>query len=82
MLGRLHSDETKEKLINIQSNRAKSPTKGNSVQVKDILTGEIAIYDSLRNAGKSLNSNHVTVSNNLDNGKLFRNRYIITSVVS
>lgn len=81
MLGRKHTNETIEKLKNIQSNRTKPPVKGTSVQIKDILTGEITIYDSLRNAGKGLNSNHVTMRNNLDNGKLFRDRYIITSVI-
>jgi len=80
MQGRQYSDETKEKLRIIQSNRTKPPVKGNAVQVKDILTGEITIYDSLRNAGKGLNSNHVTIRNNLDKGKLFRDRYIITSI--
>lgn len=82
MLGRKHSDETKEKLKIIQRNRINPPVKGTNVQVKDILTGETIIYDSLRNAGKGLNSNHRSIKNNLDNGKLFRNRYIITSVVS
>lgn len=82
MLGRKHTDETIEKLKFIQSNRAKPPVKGTSVQVRDILTGKITIYDSLRNAGKGLNSNHISMRNNLDNGKLFRDRYIITSVRS
>jgi group I intron endonuclease len=82
MQGRKHSDETKEKLRIIQSNRTKQPVKGINVQVKDILTGEITIYDSLRSAGKGLNSNHKSMKNNLDNGKLFRDRYIITSVIS
>ena len=82
MLGRKHSDETKEKFKIIQSNRTKQPVKGVNVQVKEILTGKITIYDSLRNAGKDLNSNHKSMKNNLDNGKLFRNWYIITSVIS
>lgn len=82
MQGRKHSDETKEKLRIIQSNRTKQPVKGINVQVKDILTGEITIYDSLRSAGKGLNSNHKSMKNNLDNGKLFRDRYLITSVIS
>jgi hypothetical protein len=80
MLGRKHTDETREKLKSIQSNRAKPPVKGTSVQVRDLLTEKITIYDSLRNAGKGLNSNHISMRNNLDNGKLFRDRYIITSV--
>ena len=82
MLGRKHSDETKEKFKIIQSNRTKQPVKGVNVQVKEILTGEITIYDSLRNAGKDLNCSHNSMKNNLDNGKLFRHRYIITSAIS
>lgn len=80
MLGRKHSEETKEKLKLIQSNRTKSPVKGISIQIKDTLTGEITFYESLRNAGEGLNNNHTSMKNNLDNGKLFRNRYIITSI--
>lgn len=38
------------------------------------------LYDSLRTAGKELNSNHKSRSYNLDNGKLFRGRYIITKI--
>ena len=82
MLGKKHTDETKEKLKIIQANRVNPPVKGLKVQVKDIQTGEIIIYDSLRNAGKGLNSNHTSMKNNLDNAKLFRNRYIITSILN
>lgn len=82
MLGRKHTYETKEKLKFIQSNRINPPVKGTNVQIKDILTGESILYDSLRNAGKGLNSSHVSIKKNLDNGKFFRDRYIITSVVS
>ena len=45
-------------------------------------TPTMLIYDSLRSAGKGLNSNHTSMRNSLDNGKLFRDRYIITSVLS
>jgi group I intron endonuclease len=82
MLGKKHTDETKEKLKIIQANRVNPPVKGLKVQVKDIQTGERIIYDSLRNAGKGLNSNHTSMKNNLDNAKLFRNRYIITSILN
>ncbi len=75
MLGRKHSEETKEKLKIIQSNRTKHPIKGINIKVEDTLTGEIYFYDSLRNAGKGLNSNHKSIKYNLDNGKLFRDRY-------
>lgn len=81
MLGKTHTIETKEKLKIIQANRINPPVKGLDVQIKDILTGEITIYDSLRSAGKGLNSNHTSMKNNLDNGKLFRGRYLITSVL-
>ena len=78
--GYKHTQETKQKLKLIQSNRTKHPVKGISIQVKDTSTGKITFYDSLRNAGEGLNCSHHTIKNNLDNGKLFRNRYIITSI--
>jgi group I intron endonuclease len=80
MLGRKHTKETREKLSIIQSNRIKPPVKGLSIQIKDTLTGEISNYDSLRSAGKALNSSHSSIKINLDNGKLYRKRYIITSI--
>lgn len=82
MLGRKHSEETKEKLRIFQSNRTKHSIKGINIKVENKLTGEIYFYDSLRNAGKGLNSNHKSIKYNLDNGKLFRKRYIITTVES
>jgi group I intron endonuclease len=80
MLGYKHTQETKQKLKLIQSNRTKHPVKGISIQIKDTLTGKITFYDSLRNAGIALNSSHRSMKNNLDNAKLFRKRYIITSI--
>lgn len=43
-------------------------------------TGQTFLYDSIRTAGKELNSNHSSIRYNLDNGKLFRGRYLITTV--
>lgn len=80
ILGKKHSEETKEKLIIIQSNRTKSPVPGFKIEVKDIETGQTILYDSLRTAGKELNSNHKSISYSLDNGKLFRGKYLITKV--
>lgn len=79
-LGRTHTDETKLKLKVIQSNRASHPVKGKSVRVEDTLTSQSNIYDSLRQAAEKLNSNHVSIRNYLDKGKLYRDRYLITSV--
>lgn len=61
MLGKKHTEETKEKLRLIQSNRTVHPVKGLNIQIKDTLTGEITLYDSLRNAGKSLNTSHSSI---------------------
>lgn len=49
--------------------------------MKDILSGEIFNYDSLRLAGKELNSNHNTISKYLKIGQLFRNRNQISKIV-
>lgn len=80
VLGKKHSEETKEKLRNIQSNRTKHPVSGFKIEVKDIETGQTFLYDSIRTAGKELNSNHNSLSYNLDNGKLFRGKYLITKI--
>jgi len=78
ILGKKHSEETKAKLSQIQSNRVKQPVPGFKIEVKDIETGQISYYDSIREAGKGLNSNHASIRYNLDNGKLFRGRYLIS----
>jgi len=80
MLGSTHSKASKDKMSAYQSNRTNHPVKGFNTRVEDTQTGEIYLYNSLREAGKGLNSNHKTVKNNLDTGKLFRGRYLITSI--
>jgi group I intron endonuclease len=81
ILGRKHSEESKEKMRIIQSNRIKHSIPGVKVEVKDIKTGQTVIYDSLRIAGKELNSSHAALSYNLKKGKeLFRGRYRITII--
>ena len=80
MRGRKHSQASKNKMRAIQSIRTKHPVKGFTTRVEDIQTGQKFLYNSLREAGKGLNSNHKTVKNNLDTGKLFRGRYLITSL--
>lgn len=80
MLGKTHTEETKQKLKVIQSNRTVHPVKGKSIRVEDRLTNQINVYDSLRQAGKELNTSHVSIRNYLDKGKLYRDRYIITSL--
>jgi group I intron endonuclease len=79
MLGRTHSKASKEKMSAFQSNRIIHPVKGFSTKVEDTQTGRISLYNSLREAGKGLNSNHKTVKAYLDTGKLLRGQYLITS---
>ena len=64
----------------IQSNRIKHPVKGITIKVEDTQTGQIYLYDSLREAGKGLNCNHMSMKYNLDNGKLYKGRYLIIAV--
>lgn len=80
IVGKKHSEETKEKLSILQSNRTKHPIPGFKVEVKDMETGQTFLDDSIRTAGKELDSNHNSIRYNLDNGKLFRGRYLITKV--
>jgi len=78
ILGKIHTEDTKKKLRVIQSNRVKHPVAGMKVEVKDMQTGQIFYYDSIRTAGKELKSNHASMLYVLDSGKLFRGRYLIT----
>jgi len=78
ILGKTHTEDTKKKLSVIQSNRVKHPVAGVKIEVKDMQTGQVFYYDSIRTAGKELKSNHASMLYNLDNGKLFRGRYLIT----
>jgi len=78
ILGRKHSEETRKLLSFIQSKRKKHPIAGIKVKVKDIQTDETFYYNSLRIAGKELNSNHNTISKYVISGKLFRDKYQIT----
>jgi group I intron endonuclease len=71
ILGKKHSEETKEKLKIIQSNRIKHPVPGIKIKIKDLKTGQTFIYDSLRTAGKELNSNHNSIKYNLNSGNFF-----------
>lgn len=74
------TEETKEKLKTIQSNRTKHPVPGIKIEVKDMETGQTSIYDSLRAAAKEFNKSHKSLSYSLDNGKLYRGRYLITKI--
>lgn len=92
ILGIKRSEETKEKLRIIQSNRTKHPLPphpplrgargipGFKIEVKDMETGQTSIYDSLRAAAKEFNKSHKSLSYSLDNGKLYRGRYLITKI--
>lgn len=80
ILGIKRSEETREKLRIIQSNRTKHPVPGFKIEVKDMETGQTSIYDSLRAAAKEFNKGHKSLSYSLDNGKLYRGRYLITKI--
>jgi hypothetical protein len=43
-------------------------------------TGQTSIYDSLRAAAKEFNKSQKSLSYSLDNGKLYRGRYLITKI--
>lgn len=79
-LGKKHNEETKSKLRIIQSNRVIHPVAGFKLEVKDVQTGEVFYYDSLRAAGKELDCHHSSLSSYLNKdgkGKPFKGRYII-----
>jgi group I intron endonuclease len=79
MLGKKHSENSKVKMKEFQLKRKVQPVKGLAVKVKDTKTNEIYFYSSLREAGKLLNSNHASMRNYLNTGKLYRDQYLISS---
>ena len=59
--GKTQSEETKAKLREIALNRNKLHKPGIKVKVLDLETNEIIIYDSIREAVKSLNTHLSTL---------------------
>lgn len=82
ILGKKHTEETREKLRIIHSNRVKHPVPGIKIKVNDTQTKKVFLYDSLRFAATKLNSNHKTISNYLQNGKLLHDRYKLSKCTS
>lgn len=78
-LGRIHSEETKAKLREIALNRLKHPVEGKKIVVKDTQTGEIFNYDSIRSTAKYFGTSIAPIRYNLDTGKLYKGRYLISS---
>ena len=69
-LGKKHSEDTIAKLKEIASNRLKHPVEGIVVEVKDIQTGEITVYESLRSVARDFNTSISPIRSNFANGKL------------
>jgi hypothetical protein len=61
-LGKKHSEDTIAKLKEIASNRLKHPVEGFVVEVKDIQTGEITVYESLRSVARDFNTSISPIS--------------------
>ena len=77
--GKNQSEETKAKLKEIALNRKKLHRPGIKVEVLDLKTNETIIYDSIRDAVKSLDTHLSTLFRREKNNiiKPFRNRYVI-----
>jgi group I intron endonuclease len=93
LVGHKHTLKTKLKLSKIASNRKFDPNKGLSISIKDINTGIIKIYKSLREAAKDLKADTRSIRSRFANesgvwikprnevrSSLFRNKYIITLI--
>jgi len=77
--GKTHSEETKKKFREIALNREKLHRPGIKVEVLDLKTNETIIYNSIRDAVKSLDTHLSTLfrREKKDITKPFRNRYVI-----
>jgi group I intron endonuclease len=93
LVGHKHTLKTKLKLSIIASNRKFDPNKGLSISIKDINTGIIKVYKSVREAAKYLKADTRTIRSifadesgvwikprNDIRSSLFRNKYIITLI--
>jgi len=88
-LGRRHSEETKEKMINAQnSGRFKkgqqrsegAGTPSQQISVFDKNKNETTIYDSIREAARVLDIPNSSIRRNLKTGSLYKFRYIFNKV--
>jgi group I intron endonuclease len=75
----LRTEETKKKFREITLNRDKLHRPGIKVEVLDLKTNKTIIYNSIRNAVKSLDTHLSTLFRRENKGttKPFRNRYVI-----
>ena len=93
LMKRKHTLETKLKLSKIAFQRISDPRKGLFISIKDILTGQIKEYKSIREAAKDLKADTRSIRCRRPNEKgiqikprnpikslLFRNRHIITLI--
>lgn len=93
LVGHKHTLKTKLKLSKIASNRKFDPNKGLSISIKDINTGIIKVYKSVREAAKDLKADTRSIRSRFANesgirikprnevrSSLFRYKYIITLI--
>lgn len=72
-----HTEESKAKMREGNKNRVYSQTQGYSVKVTDTITGLVNTYNSIREAGRSINAGQATLRTYNESGKLYKKRYII-----
>ena len=73
------SEETRKKMTLAQQNRDWIPVAGLKVEVKDLKTNEVTVYDSINKASKALNIPKGTIARRIKVNvkKPYINRYII-----
>jgi group I intron endonuclease len=77
--GKSHTQNVKDQLRNIALNRTKQPKPGFEVEVKDIETNTIVVYNSIREAARKIGTT-ISVLHRRDKlgiVKPYRNRYYI-----
>lgn len=74
-IGYKHTVDSKAKMR--ESNKHRIDTQGYTVKVTDTVTGHVAIYKSIREAGRSINAGQATLRSYNLSGLLYKNRYLI-----
>lgn len=75
----IHSEETKAKLSQRLTNYNLS--KGHKIEITNIVENTKTVYESIRKAAISLNTNHSTIRNYIKSGKLYKGLYKINCII-
>lgn len=75
----IHSEETKAKLS--QRLTKYNLSKGHKIEITNLIENTNTVYESIRKAAISLNTNHSTIRNYIKSGKLYKDLYKINCII-